>query len=640
MIAYLCPPMLRLFVPFSVLILVLAQVSRVRADEAGAALAALDHSIIPMLERSCFECHDGSVKKADIDLEALQDAATAKLDLRLWGKVRDVIRLKTMPPPKKKEQPSDEDRRAIVDWIGSAEKAVLATAPVDPGLRKVRRLNRHEYGYTMRDLLGGVGGELGDKFPRDGGGGEGFDNNADTLFIPALLIEKYVEAADDGLGQVYGRPELKARLIKQRPDGKLTPEAAATANLRDFAYRAYRRPVTDADVQPLAKVFGQALKRGMDFEAALRIAFKAALVSPKFLFLQEADRAGAKQPWVVDGYEMASRLSYFLWSTMPDDALLQLAHDGKLGDPGAIAQQVRRMLADKKGEAFAKHFSGQWLRFDELFNTVDPDRNKFREFNDGLRQAMYDEALRFSDSVLRQNGSVLDFLDSNYTFANEALAKFYGWPGIAGPEFRRVSLPDNKRGGVLGMAAILTTTAYPQRTSPVLRGKWVLEQLLGTPAPPPPANVTKLPEDDRKLANLTFRQTLEKHRSKAECMGCHSRMDPPGFGLENFNAIGQWRDNENGKPLDATGVMPDGQSFGTPAELRKILIGEKAKFIRNYCTRLLGYALGRGLETYDQPTLLRLEQTLEQNGWKSEPLIIAVAQSYPFTHRKAASAPK
>ncbi len=622
--------MLRFFFTISAL----ALLSSAHADEAASVLTALDHNIMPVLERTCFECHDSSVKKADIDLESLQDKATAKLDVRLWDKVREVIRLKTMPPAKKKEQPSEDERKSLLSWIDNAEKAVLATKPADPGLRKVRRLNRHEYGYTMRDLLGGVGGELGDKFPRDGGGGEGFDNNADTLFIPALLIEKYIEAADEGLRQVYAKPDLKARLIKQRPDGKITPQAAASTNLRDFASRAYRRDVTEADVGPLVSVFDQATKRGLDFEAAMRIAFKAVLLSPKFLFLQEADREGEKQPWVVDSYDMASRLSYFLWSTMPDEELLKLAHGRKLGDPDIIAQQVKRMLADEKGEAFAKHFSGQWLRFDELFSTSDPDRNKFREFNDGLRQAMYDEALKFSDAVLRQNGSVLDFLDSNYTYVNEPLAKFYGWPGIQGQEFRRVNLPDSKRGGVLGMAGILTITAYPQRTSPVLRGKWVLEQLLGTPAPPPPANVTKLPEDDRKLNNHTFRQVLEKHRSKEECMGCHSRMDPPGFGLENFNAIGQWRDNENGKPLDATGMMPDGQKFGTPAELRKILIGEKAKFIRIFCTRLLGYALGRGLEPYDQPTLLRLEQTLQQQGFKMEPLIIAVAQSYPFTHRK------
>ena len=627
--------MLRLFAS----LLCCFAVSLVHADEAGSALATLDHAIMPVLERSCFECHDSSLKKADIDLEALKDPGAARLDVRLWGKVREVIKLKTMPPAKKKEQPTDAERQALLSWIGSAEKAVLTTQPTDPGPHKTRRLNRNEYGHTLRDLLG-IGDTMGEKFPRDGGGGEGFDNNADTLFLPVLLIEKYIEAADDAIGQAYAKPELKARLIKQRPDGNVTPAAAAQTCLHAFAFRAYRRPVTDVDVKPLVSVFDQAGRRGLDFDAALRVAFKAVLVSPKFLFLQEAAHPGAKEPWRVDGYEMASRLSYFLWSTCPDEELYRLAHEGRLGETGVIAQQVKRMLADVRAAAFAKHFSGQWLRYEELYNTVDPDRNKFKAFNDSLRQAMYDEALHFSDAVLRQNGRVLDFLDSNYTFVNEELARFYGWPGVQGKEFRRVNMPDARRGGVLGMAAILTSTAYPQRTSPVLRGKWVLEQLLGTPAPPPPASVAKLPEDDRKLNNLTFRQTLEKHRSKAECMGCHSRMDPPGFGLENFNAIGQWRDNENGKPLDATGVMPDGQSFGTPAELRKILIGEKAKFIRNYCTRLLGYALGRGLETYDQPTLLRLEQTLEQNGWKSEPLIIAVAQSYPFTHRKAASAPK
>ena len=619
--------MLRRFVPFLCLSFTLA-----RADEAATVLARLDHDLMPVLERSCLECHDSSVKKADVDLEALQ-SGPGRLDIRLWSKVREVVKLKTMPPAKKKEQPTDAERQALLGWIDSAEKAVLATPPTDPGLHKTRRLNRNEYGHTMRDLLG-IGDTLGEKFPRDGGGGEGFDNNADTLFLPVLLIEKYIEAAEEGLNQAYAKPELKARLIKQRPDAKTPPPIAAEACLREFAARAYRRPATDGDVKALRAVFDQAVVRGLDFDAALRVAFKAALVSPNFLFLQEKTRPGAKAPWVIDGYEMASRLSYFLWSSCPDEELYKLAGDNRLADAGVIAQQVKRMLADPRGLAFSKHFSGQWLRYEELFNTVDPDRNKFRAFNDSLRQAMYDEALNFSDAVLRQNGSVLDFLDSNYGYANEQLAAFYGWPIVKGKEFRRVSLPDNKRGGVLGMAAILTTTAYPQRTSPVLRGKWVLEQLLGTPAPPPPPSVGKLPEDDRKLKDLTFRQTLEKHRSKAECMGCHSRMDPPGFGLENFDAIGAWRDNENGKPLDATGVMPDGQRFATPAELRQVLLGDKAKFIRNFTTRLLGYALGRGLETNDQPTLLRLEQTLQQNGWHSEPLIIAIAQSYPFTHRK------
>lgn len=595
--------------------------SILRAD----ALSELDKTVMPLLEAYCTDCHDGSVKKADIDLEALQSPGTARLDIRFWAKVAEQVRLKTMPPPDKKAQPSDNERQTLLAWIRTAEDAVRAQTPSDPGTHRSRRLTRHEYGNTLRDLLG-ITADLGEQFPNDGAGGEGFDNNADTLFVPALYIEKYIACADKALKEVYARPDLKARLITKPGD--------AHASIRDFAFRAYRRPLTDDDVKPLLTVFETTQKRGLDFDQAMRVTAKAVLMSPKFLFLQEAIRPDAKQPWRISGYELASRLSYLLWSSLPDAALLDLAKQDKLNDDAVVAQQVKRMLADAKGEAFTRHFAGQWLRLDELFNESDPDRGKFPIFNNSLRRSMYDEALRFSDDLLRRNGRVLDFLDSNYTYANEDLARIYGIPGVQGAELRRVNLPNARRGGVLGMGAILTVTSYPQRTSPVLRGKWVLEQLLGTPAPPPPPSVAQLPEDDRNLKGLTFRQTLEKHRSKTECMGCHVRMDPPGFGLENFNAIGEWRDQENGKPVDSSGQMPDGRKFNGPTELRKLLLEEKGKFVRNFCIRLLGFALGRGLEPADQPALLRLEDTLIKNDWHAEPLIIAVATSYPFTHRR------
>lgn len=595
--------------------------STLRAD----ALAQLDQTVLPLLETYCMDCHDSSLAKADIDMEVLQSPGPARLDIRFWGKVAEQIRLKTMPPPDKKAQPSDNERQTLLAWIRTAEQTVRAQTPSDPGSHHARRLTRHEYGNTLRDLLG-ITANLSERFPNDGAGGEGFDNNADTLFIPALYIEKYIAGADTALKEVYDRPDLKARLITKPGD--------ANATIRDFAFRAYRRPLTDDDVKPLLAVFETARKRGLDFDQAMRVTFKAVLLSPKFLFLQEATRTDAKQPWRIGGYEMATRLSYLLWSSLPDAELLELAKQGKLDDNAVVAQQVKRMLADPKGEELAKHFAGQWLRLEDLFNESDPDRRKFPAFKDSLRRSMYEEALKFSDEILRKNGRVLDFVDSNYTYANEELARIYGIPGVQGEQLRRVNFTNTQRGGVLGMGAILTVTAYPQRTSPVLRGKWVLEQLLGTPAPPPPPSVAQLPEDDRNLKNLTFRQTLEKHRGKAECMGCHVRMDPPGFGLENFNAIGEWRDQENGKPVDATGQMPDGRKFSGPAELRKILLDDKAVFARNFCIRLLGYALGRGLEPADQPTVLRLEETLIKNDWRAEPLLIAVATSFPFTHRK------
>ncbi len=595
----------------------------------------LDEKVAPMLRQYCLDCHDGDEAKGDINLESMLAPGAARMDVRLWGKVDIQLRSNLMPPPAKK-QPAAEEKKQVLEWIATAEKTVRETPPIQPGIRKIRRLTRQEYSLTLRDLLYGAHDHLGDTFPADGAGGEGFDANADTLFIPPLLIEKYVEATDKGLAAAWAKPEILSRLIRQRPTESVVRAKAAEANLREFARRAYRRPATDEEVKTLVVQYAQASLRGLDFDAALKVGFKAALLSPKFLFLQEEDRKEAAQPWRLDGYEMASRLSYFLWSSMPDEELLKLAGEKKLGEAEVLTAQVKRMLADPKATAFVKSFAGQWFRFNELFNTVDPDRGKYPTFTDSVKRAMYDEAIAFSDSLLRGNGRMLDFIDCRYTYLNQELATFYQIPGVVGKEMRRVDLPDEKRGGLLGMGAVLASTAYPQRTSPVLRGKWVLEQLMGTPPPPPPPNVGQLPEDDRKLEKLTFRQQLEKHRSKPRCMGCHNRLDPPGFALENFDPVGRWRDEENGKPLDVVGNLSDGRTFRGPAEMRRMLLEEKRHFVRNLCSRLLGYALGRGLETYDQPTLLRLEEVLVQNDYRALPLVIAVAQSFPFTHRQKA----
>jgi len=597
-------------------------------------LTRLEKDILPLLEKNCLECHDAAAAKADINLDPLWDAKAARLDVRLWDKIGEQVRTQQMPPPKEKAQPTADERKRIADWIKQAQQTVREMPATDPGFRKARRLTKREFSLTMRDLLYGAHDHLGETFPTDGAGGEGFDNNADTLFIPPLLIEKFIEAADIGLKAAWEKPDSKTKLILHWPEASRPQQQAAKENLQIFAQRAFRRPVTDSEIASLLAIFDQASKRGLDFESSLKVSYKAVLLSPKFLILQEQDRPGESKPWLVNGHEMAQRLSYFLWSSMPDEELTRLANEGKLAEPAVIESQVKRMLADNRAAAFVKHFAAQWLGLDALFNTVDPDRGKYKEFTQSLRQAMYDEGLYFSSAILRENGRVLDFLDSKHTFVNEELAKLYGIPDVKGPEMRRVSLTDDRRGGVLGMGGMLAATAYPQRTSPVLRGKWVLENLLGTPAPPPPANVGSLPEDDRKIENLTFRQQLEKHRSKPQCMGCHNRLDPPGFGLENFDPIGKWRDNENGKPLDVRGSFVDGRSFTGPAEMRRLLMQEKSKFVRNFCARLLGYALGRGLENFDQPTLLRLEEVLVKEDYHALPLIIAVAQSYPFTHRR------
>ena len=622
--------MLRRFL--QTLLVSLASVSALLAADTASTEAALDKTVLPLVEKYCMDCHDNDTKKGDLSLEILHGASAARLDIRIWDKVREQIKIGEMPP-EKKPQPSAEEKKAILEWISGAETALRSMPQADPGTHRTRRLTRHEYDYTLRDLLG-ISGHPAENWPSDGAGGEGFENNADTLFLSTLLVEKFLASADTALKETFAKPELKGRILAplagQPPQG-LT---SATVVFRSFLPRAYRRVITDEDVAEIAKVFSDATTRGLPFDDALKASLKGVLCSPKFLLLQEATRTGSKQPGKLTDAEIAQRLSYFLWSSMPDDELFRLAKEGKLQDDNVLAGQVKRMLADPKAVALTRHFAAAWLRFEELFNSVDPDRRKFPDWNDNLRHAMYDEAFEFCDQLLRKNGRALEILEADYTFVNEPLARLYGIPNVQGPQMRRVTLPDARRGGVLGMGAVLASTAYPQRTSPVLRGKWVLETLLGTPPPPPPMNVSKLPEDNEAKKDTTLRQKLEAHRKDPACAGCHRRLDPPGFGLENFDGIGKWRDSDNGKPVDASGSLPDGQSFNGPQELRRVLLGEKDKFTRTVCSRLLGYALGRGLEPADQPTLLKLEEVLRKNDYRMEPLIVALVQSYPFRWRR------
>ena len=592
---------------------------------------SLEKELLPLLEQRCMDCHDAEMKKGEVSFEFLRQPGAERHDIRLWGKVREQIRAGTMPP-KAKPPLEPAQRDLFMRWIQGNEQAVLEMPATRPGPARARRMNRDEYNHTLRDLLG-IARTPGDRFPADGAGGEGFANNADTLGLPPLLVEKYLEAADEAMTEVWQRGELRAKLYAPVTSDKLPPEVGAELALRPFLLRAYRRPPTEAEVQAVLNVFRQAWQRQPDWNEAMKVMFKAVLVSPAFLFLEEASGVESKEARRLSSYEMASRLSYFLWSSMPDDELLRLAAEGKLQDDAVLEAQVRRMMASDKALAFTKSFAGQWLRFDEVFNTVDPDRRKFPEFNGDLRQAMYDEILSFCDHVLRRDGRVLDLLDSDYTFLNEPLARIYEIPGVQGKEMRLVRHGNPRRGGITSMAAILASTSYPQRTSPVLRGKWILEQLLGTPPPPPPPNVGALPEDDRALKETTLRKRLEAHRDKPACIGCHVRLDPPGFALENFDPVGKWRENENGKPLDAAGLMPGGRSFATPAEFRRLLMEDKNLFVRSLCTRLLGYALGRGLELHDQPTLLRLEKVLADHDYRSVPLILAVVKSLPFRSR-------
>ena len=362
------------------------------------------------------------------------------------------------------------------------------------------------------------------------------------------------------------------RIFVCRPSTAADEMPCARIILSKLARRAFRRDVSDADIRPLMAFFERGRAEG-DFDHGIERALTAMLISPDFLFRVERDPKDAAPGTVyrVDDFALASRLSFFLWSSIPDDQLLDLAEQGKLRDPQVLQQQVRRMLDDPKSQALVDNFAGQWLYLRNL-ELSKPDADAFPEFDDSLRQAFRTETALFFQNILREDHSVLELLDANYTYLNQRLAEHYGIPNVYGPQFRKVALTDPNRGGLLGQGSILTVTSYPNRTSVVQRGKWILETLLGTPPPPPPPDVPELKPHGKDGRQLTMREQMEQHRANAVCASCHSRMDPLGFALENYDGVGKWRDKDAGSVIDASGKLPDGTKFTGPAGLKKLLL--------------------------------------------------------------------
>jgi hypothetical protein len=411
----------------------------------------------------------------------------------------------------------------------------------------------------------------------------------------------------------------------------LEPREAAREIITRFATRAYRRPVKPAEVEQVLRIYDLAEKEGEKHEERLRLALCRILVSPHFLFRVENDPRGAKagEPYLISELELASRLSYFLWSTMPDDELYNLALSGQLRSN--LPAQVQRMLKDPKSIALVQNFAGQWLTLRKLPQSS-PDAKLFPSFDDDLRAAMLKETEMFFEGILRENRSVLDFIDADFTYVNARLARHYGIDGVYGVEFRKIKTPAN-RGGLLTQASILTLTSNPTRTAPVKRGKWVLEQLLGTPPPPPPPDVPDL--DERKALTGSLREVMEQHRANPVCASCHARMDPIGFAFENYDAIGAFREKDGQFPIDPSGELPDGKAFQGPAELKLILKDKKELFTRSLAEKMLTYALGRGLEYYDKCALDKLLAALEKNDYRITTLIVETVNSDPFQMRTA-----
>ena len=433
----------------------------------------------------------------------------------------------------------------------------------------------------------------------------------------------------------------RERVFVCRPAGRADERACARRIFQGLARQAYRRPVTAADVDTLLDFFEAGRqRRDGGFEAGVRLGLQRLLMSPDFIFRVERDPADAEPgtAYRVSALELASRLSFFLWSSAPDDELLALAEDGQLNAPGVLEAQVRRMLGDERASALVDNFAGQWLHLRNVPHAV-PDTRFFPDFDDNLRAAMRRETELLFESIVREDRSVLDLLGARYTFVNERLARHYGIPGIYGSRFRRIALAgDSVRGGLLGQASIQMVTSYPNRTSPVLRGKWLLENVLGTAPPDPPADVPAIEETTADGQPRSMREAMVQHRANPVCASCHQVLDPLGFGLEPFDAVGAWRDTAGpGLPIDATGTLPGGAGFDGPRELRDALLRRPESFVRVVAERLLTYALGRGVEHYDLPAVRAVARAAAEDDYRFSALVMRIVESVPFQMRRTPS---
>ena len=576
----------------------------------------------PFVTQYCVECH-GDRPKAGLNLRIAVRKPGDPAFARKWMDAIANVNAHDMPPDDA-DQPSDEERGRFIDAIAK----IKYLSARDPGPFVIRRLTKSEYGNTLHDFLDvdpTVAAELPDEVA-----GEGYMNS-----LSPLQSELYLEIANAALQKLS--PKVQKSLLGEPPARGADLRAEAGKIARSVARWAYRRPPSDAEVETLVGVFDLGRENKLDHTASLRLMLKAVLVSPQFLFITPAKEADTSQKIVpLDDYQLASRLSYLLWGTMPDAELSELADAGKLHEPAVLQAQVKRLLAHPRARALFDGFGAQWLGLGELESKTF-DTAKFPQMTGAMRTAMYDEARLFFESIVRENRSVVSFVDSDYTFLNGTLAALYGMEkAVTGPEMRKVKLTNANRGGILGMPGILATTSFPNRTSPVKRGVWVLEQVLGEVVPPAPPNVPTLEkQDQKKVANLTLRQRTELHRTNAVCNNCHKILDPIGFGLENFDAIGRWRDQDDtGGKIDAAGELPGGKPFTTPKELKALISARKDDLARNLTERLLAYALCRKLEGYDEIVVDRLMTVIAKDGYRMQTLITEIVTSYPFLNHR------
>ena len=533
--------------------------------------------------------------------------ADYELSVRIVDRRRDI----TLPPVTLIFQlDGKEIKRATMQPGQNVNRLLNVRIPVQAGERKLRALPLGPDGKIFKLPEAAM---VGDPSLRD-------------VFID------YVEVKGPFANEKLGKAESHKRIFVCEDQ---TPECARKI-VAPLAYRAWRRPVSETEVSRLAQFVTDAMKDGDGFAQGVQVALQAILVSPNFLFRIERNTPGQQHTEKIGAFELASRLSYFLWSSMPDDELLGAAESKEILKHDGMGKQLRRMLADAKAESLVENFAGQWLQLRNL-ESAKPDPVLFKDFDEELRQAMDQETRLLFAALLRENRSVLEFLDTDYTFLNARLAEHYGIAGVEGDQFRKVPLTGNQRGGVLTQASVLTVSSYPTRTSPVLRGKWILENILGTPPPPPPPDVPELKTETIGVTE-SLRSQLQKHRASPSCSVCHNKMDTLGFSLEHYDAIGRWRANDGNIAIDSSGTM-NGVKFEGAAEVKKIILDKQASlFVKCLTEKLLTYSLGRGLEKYDRAEVTRIVSQASANGHKFQGLLESIVESLPFQMRRTTNA--
>ncbi len=592
-----------------------------------------DRNISGLFKKYCYRCHREEEQSGNVDL-------ARDLDLRMlldhrenWEKATVVLKGSEMPPSDER-QPSDDERALLVQFLEKTLDNLDCTSANDPGKPILRRLNRVEYDNCIEDLTG-LRLKLADGFVPDGTG-YGFDNLAEALSFSPVQIEQYHDAAKAIVDAIRdtkeSRPELYERMFGKRVLGDEEVAEARKAITR-FAARAFRRPAEKGYVDRLMAIYAKARSNQEPHESAQAYLIRAVLISPQFLTRIEKNTPGITDSYPVDDYELASRLSFFLWSRSPDEVLLQLAEGGSLSQPNVLAEQTVRLLADPRSVALVDNFFGQWLSLKEV-ETHQPDAATFPEFDELLRHSMKEEVRRSLLELVQQDKSVTTLIDADYTYLDERLARHYGIEGVIGEEFKRVALTDRRRGGILTSAAFLMSQADPARTNVPRRGNFVAGRILGAPPPPPPPNIPPLESSVKEGERKSLRQILELHRSQPACANCHAKMDPLGFGLENYDAIGRWRTEDGSFPIDASGQLISGRAFSGPVELKDVLLEQKNAFAKTLVRNLLIYAYGRGLQGSDECVVRDVLESSKQGNYQLGAIVAAIVRSYPFLHRR------